>query len=89
MSRGLSYSEQFPQEARNALDQYLNALKKVYPESIGQYQVIPWPEYGEGSYLVKIPIPDDETRWMNISEHMADVGTNILAESDQLFIPTG
>jgi hypothetical protein len=88
MNQGLSLSEQVPQEARNAWERYLAELEKTYPGGASHCQVIPWSEYGEGSYVVKVPMPDEETLWMKISEHMADIATHILVESDQLFILT-
>ena len=88
MARGMNHPERLPRETRDALAQYLAELEKTYPEGMKKYQVIPWPEYGEGSYLVKIAPPDDEERWMELSERMAEVGTRILVESDQLFILT-
>lgn len=88
MARGMSHPERLSRETRNALAHYLAELEKVYPEGMKKYQVIPWPEYGEGSYLVKISLPDDEEKWMELSERMAEVGTRILVESDQLFILT-
>jgi len=86
MARGMSHPERLSRETRNALAYYLAELEKAYPEGVKKYQVIPWPEYGEGSYLVKISPPDDEEKWMELSERMAEVGTRILVESDQLFI---
>ena len=86
MAQGMSRLERLPRETRNALADYLAELEKVYPGGKKKCQIIPWPEYGEGSYLVKIPPPDDEKRWIELSERMAEVGTRILVESDQLFI---
>lgn len=86
MARRASHLEKLPQETRSAFADYLAELEKVYPEGTKKYQVIPWPEYGEGSYLVKLLLPDDEEQWMKLSERMAEVGTRILVESDQLFI---
>ena len=80
--------EKLPQETRSALADYLAELEKVYPQGARRYQVVPWPEYGEGSYLVKIAPPDTEEKWMDLSTRMAEVGTRILVESDQLFILT-
>ena len=88
MARRASHPERLPRETRNALADYLAKLEKAYPEGKKKCQVIPWPEYGEGSYLVKIPPPDDEEKWMELSERMAEVGTRILVENDQLFILT-
>jgi len=88
MARKASRLEKLPSEAQSALADYLTELERLYPEGAKKYQVIPWPEYGEGSYLVKLPSLDDEKRWMKLSERMAEVGTRILVESDQLFILT-
>jgi hypothetical protein len=63
-------------------------LEKLYPEGGKNYQLVPWPEYGEGSYLIKVPRVSDEAKWLEISEQMAEVGVHILEESDQLFILT-
>ena len=86
MGRRAHGREKLPQETRDALADYLTELEKVYPEATKKYQVVSWPEYGEGSYLVKISPPADEEQWIELSERMAEVGTRILVESDQLFI---
>jgi len=88
VTRRASHRERLTQETRSALAEYLAELEKVYPAGMKGYQVVPWPEYGEGSYLVKISPPADEEKWMELSERMAEVGTRILVESDQLFILT-
>jgi hypothetical protein len=88
MARRASHPDRLPHTTRSALADYIAELGKLYPEGTKKYQVVPWPEYGEGSYLVKIPPPDNEERWMELSERMAEVGTRILVESDQLFILT-
>ncbi len=86
MARRANHPDRLPQETRSALADYLAELEKAYPAGMKKYQIVPWPEYGEGSYLVKIPPPDDEEKWMELSERMAEVGTRILIENDQLFI---
>lgn len=86
MARRAPHSERLPQETRSALVDYIAELEKVYPEGRNKYQLVSWPEYGEGSYLVKVPLPENEEKWLELSEHMAEIGTRILAESDQLFI---
>lgn len=88
MGRVATPLNRLPQETRNALAEYFAALEKAYPEGIKQCQVIPWPEYGEGSSLVKVLPPNDEERWIALSERMAAVGTRILVDSDQFFILT-
>jgi hypothetical protein len=88
MVRRTSQLNRLPREIRDALAEYLAELEKLYPEGKRNCQIVPWPEYGVGSYLVKIPPPDDEKKWMELSEQMAEVGTRILVESDQLFILT-
>ena len=88
MVRRANHSERLPRVTRSALADYLAELENIYPEGAGKYHVIPWPEYGEGSYLVKIPPPDDEERWMELSERMAEVGTRIFVKSDKLFVLT-
>ena len=55
MARRTSHIERLPQETRSAFADYLAELEKLYPEGTKKYQVVPWPEYGKGSYLVKIP----------------------------------
>jgi len=88
MARRASHLERLPRETRDAFAQYLTELEKAYPKGTKKYQVVPWPEYGDGTYLVKIIPPDDEEQWIELSERMAEVGTHILVESDQLFILT-
>ncbi|MGH9429683.1 MAG: hypothetical protein ACRD2L_25640 [Terriglobia bacterium] len=88
MGRAASRLNRLPQETRNALSEYLAELEKAYPEGMSKCQIVPWPEYGEGSYLVKVLPPHDEERWIQLSEQMAEVGTRILVDSDQFFILT-
>jgi hypothetical protein len=88
MARRASLRKKLPSEMRDALADYLAELERVYPEGTKQCQIVPCPEYGEGSYLVKIPPPEDEEKWMALSEHMAEVGTRILVRNDQFFILT-
>jgi len=88
MGQRARQSNQLPQGIRSTLADYMAKLEQLYPEGGKSYQVVPWPEYGEGSYLIKVPFPGDEEKWMEISEQMAEIGTHILEESDQLFILT-
>ncbi len=88
MARRAGSLEKIPQEIRSALTSYLTELEKAYPKGARECQIVPWPEYGEGSYLVKIAPLADEKKWLELSERMAEVGTRILIESDQLFILT-
>lgn len=88
MARRVSPRKKLPSEIRDALADYLAELERVYPEGMKRCQIVPWPEYGEGSYLVKIPPLEDEEKWMALSEHMAEVGTRILVQNDQFFILT-
>jgi hypothetical protein len=48
MARRASHSEPLPQETRSALVDYIAELEKVYPEGRNKYQLVSWPEYGEG-----------------------------------------
>jgi hypothetical protein len=86
MTRRASQLRKFPPETRDALAEYLAELAKVYPIGSHTCQVLPWAEYGTDSYLVKVTPPTSEKQWRKLSQHMAEIGTRILAESDQLFI---
>jgi hypothetical protein len=88
MTRKASQLRKFPPETRDALAEYLAELEKVYPLGSKAYQVLSWAEYGTDSYLVKIAPPTSERQWRKLSQHMAEIGTRILVESDQLFILT-
>jgi len=88
MARRASHPDQLSQEARSALADYLAELEKLYPGGTKKCQIVPWPEYGEGSYLVKVPSPSTEEKWIEISARMAEVGARILVDSDQLFVLT-
>ncbi|MBI3248478.1 MAG: hypothetical protein HYZ50_18405 [Deltaproteobacteria bacterium] len=88
MARKANRSETLPEETWGALSEYLAELAELCPGGLKKYRVLPWPEYGEGSYLVKIAPLASEEQWIEISERMAEVGTRILAKSDQLFILT-
>jgi hypothetical protein len=86
MARRTNQLRKFPPETRDALAEYLAELEKVYPLGSKACQVLSWAEYGADSYLVKIAPPTSEKQWRKLSQHMAKIGTRILAESDQLFI---
>lgn len=81
-------TKRIPKKVSAAFSRYLAELEKVYPEGAEQHAVIPWPEYGEGAYVVKVPLLVDDEQWITVSERMAEVGTRILVESDQLFVLT-
>ncbi|MBM4257176.1 MAG: hypothetical protein FJ147_14910 [Deltaproteobacteria bacterium] len=88
MTRKASQLRKFPIETRDALAQYLAELEKAYPLGSKACQILSWAEYGTDSYLVKIAPPPSEKQWRKLSQHMAKIGTRILAESDQFFILT-
>jgi hypothetical protein len=52
MAQRANHPDRLPQETRSALADYLVELEKVYPEGTKKYQIVHWPEYGVGSYLV-------------------------------------
>jgi hypothetical protein len=75
------------EKARKALDRYIAELVHLYPPAAGCYRVEPW--FGhEQTYLVSIVPPQDEDAWVDLSEAMSTVATDLVVETECLFVLT-
>lgn len=72
---------------REAFNRYVAELVRLYPPAAGHCRVEPW--YGhEQTYLVSITPPQDEDAWMDLSEAMSGVATDLVVETGCLFVLT-
>ena len=76
-----------PERARDVLDRYLTELMRLYPAAAGRYRVEPWPGH-EQTCLISIAPPQDEDAWMDLSEAMSAVATDLVVETGCLFVLT-
>jgi hypothetical protein len=72
---------------REALNRYTTELVRLYPSVAEQYRIEPWLGH-EHTYLVSIAPPQDEDAWMNLSEAMSAVATDLVVETGCLFVLT-
>ena len=87
MSLAQNLNREMSDEARAALRQYVGELVRRYPEVEGQYHIDPWLGH-EHTYLVSITPPQDEEAWLNLSEGMSAVATDLVAQTGCLFVLT-
>ena len=76
-----------PEREKDALNCYVAELIRLYPSAVGHYRAESWLGH-EQTYLVSIIPPQDEDAWMNLSEEMAAVATDLVVETDCLFVLT-
>jgi hypothetical protein len=69
--------------AGNALSEYLVALEAIYPPSKGETRVITRPDK---RVIVSTRLPTRAEERMQLFDHMAEVGTRLLLETDQYII---
>lgn len=72
---------------REALNRYAAELMRLYPSAAGHYRVEPWLGH-EHTYLVSISPPQDEDAWMDLSEAMSALATDLIVETGCLFVLT-
>jgi hypothetical protein len=87
MSLAQSLSGGMSQRARDTLDRYIAELVRLYPSAAEHYRVEPWHGH-EHTYLVSISPPQDEDTWIDLSEAMSAVATDLVVETDCLFVLT-
>jgi len=75
------------EEERGALARYITELVRLYPAAAAHYRVKPWQGH-KRTYLVNIEPPQDEDAWMDLSEALSAVATDLVVETDYLFILT-
>jgi len=72
---------------REAFNRYVVELVRLYPPAVGHYRVEPWNGH-EQTYLVSITPPQDEDAWMDLNESLSRVATDLVVETDCLFVLT-
>jgi hypothetical protein len=72
---------------REALNRYVAELVRLYPSATGHYRVEPWHGH-EQTYLISITPPQDEDSWIDLNEAMSEVATDLVVETDCLFVLT-
>jgi hypothetical protein len=87
MSLAQNLNPDMSDDARAALRRYVGELVHRYPEVEGQYHIDPWRGH-EHTYLVSIVPPQDEEAWLNLSEGMSAVATDLVAQTGCLFVLT-
>ena len=87
MSLAQSLSSGMNERGREALDRYIAELVRFYPSAVEHYRAEPWHGH-EQTYLVSIVPPQDEDVWIDLSEAMSAVATDLVVETDCLFVLT-
>jgi hypothetical protein len=87
MSLAQNFSSTMHERERDALNRYVAELGRLYPSATGYYQVEPWLGH-ERTYLVSIAPPQDEDVWLELSEAMSAVATDLVVEAGCLFVLT-
>lgn len=78
--------EQFTKDIRRVLTRYLAALEEIHPEAKGKTRVV---SREDNRIIVSIPLPKRATERMRLFDRMAEVGTELLLETDQYIILSG
>ena len=73
-------------KVRDALTEYLAALEEIYPPARGTTRVL---TRQDNRIIVSIPLPARARERMQVFDHMAEVGTKLLLETDQYIILSG
>ena len=87
MSLAQSLSSGMSERERDALNRYAAELVRLYPSAAEHYRVESWIGH-EHTYLVSIAPPQDEDAWMDLSEAMSAVATDLVVETGCLFVLT-
>ena len=73
-------------EVRDALTEYLAALEEIYPQAKGTTRVL---TRQDNRVIVSVPLPAQARERMRLFDHMAEIGTKLLLETDQYIILSG
>lgn len=87
MSLAQNLDSRMNARVRAALDRYVAELGRLYPPAATDYRAEPWLGH-ERTYLVSIAPPQDEDVWLDLSEAMSAVATDLVVETDCLFVLT-
>jgi hypothetical protein len=84
MSRERSHKSKVSgSESRQALAKYLTELEKFYPDAKGAAKIV---TRLDGRTMVNIPLPTRASERMRLFDHMSEIGTRLLLETDQYII---
>lgn len=87
MSRERSQQpRQLRRKAQDAVTRYLTALLEVHPDAKGKAHVT---TREDNRIIVSIPLPARVSERMQLFDRMAEVGTELLLETDQYIILSG
>lgn len=75
------------ESAANALNRYVAELVCLYPSASTHSHIEPWLGHAR-TYLVSIVPPQDEDAWIALNEAMSAVATDLVVETDCLFVLT-
>jgi hypothetical protein len=87
MALAQNFSNSMTERESDALNRYVVELVRLYPSAAEQYRVDPWLGHAR-TYLVSIVPPEDEEAWIALCEAMATVATDLVVETDCLFVLT-
>lgn len=86
MSRKITRQSRVANDAQIALAKYLTALEEIHPIARDKAQVV---ARQDNRIIVSIPLPARAAERMRLFDHMAEVGTKLLLETDQYIILSG
>jgi len=75
-----------PNDAGDAINQYLTVLDEFYPSAKGETRVV---VRNDQRVIVTAPLPARARERMRLFDQMAEVGTRLLLETDQYIILSG
>ncbi|MBI3652375.1 MAG: hypothetical protein HY231_15240 [Acidobacteria bacterium] len=68
---------------RDAISEYLAALEEIYPQAKGIARV---QKRQDNRVIVSVPLPARARERMRLFDHMAEVGTKLLLETNEYII---
>lgn len=86
MRNAARQTRQVIKKGNDALTQYLTALEAFYPAAKGATHISRWQD---GRVIVNVPLPSDDLERMDLFDHMAEVATRLLLETDEYIIISG
>ena len=87
MSLAQNLNREMSDQECAALTHYVGELVRRYPGIEGQYHIDPWLGH-EHTYLVSIKPPQDEEAWLDLSEGMSQVATDLVTQTGCFFVLT-
>jgi hypothetical protein len=68
---------------RDAITEYITALEDIYPVAKGTARVL---KRQDNRIIVSVPLPTRVNERMRLFDHMAEVGTKLLLETNEYII---